>query len=117
LLVCGSRGWDNESRFVDENDKKIYTRELLRMEMSLQDMAKKRKEDDIVVGMIHYPPYNPEYSPSGLTELFTKYNVPQVVYGHIHAPYHVQKPRVKIDEVEYILTSCDLIGNKLIRIV
>jgi len=53
-IICGTRGWtivDN-----DEENEKIYKRELLRLEMSLKDgINKYGKEKEIIVCM-HYPP-------------------------------------------------------------
>ena len=44
-----------------------------------------------------------------------KYGVDKVVYGHIHA-FCKQNLILQKHGVEYFLTSCDIVGNKLIEI-
>lgn len=44
IAVCGSRGWICPGDdFFGQDDKKIYERELMRLEMSLQDGVKKEQ--------------------------------------------------------------------------
>lgn len=41
VLVCGSRGWTTpENGIFNDEDKKIYDRELIRLKLSLDDLAK-----------------------------------------------------------------------------
>ena len=82
VIVCGSRGWSADDK--SEDGKRLYARELLRMEMSLQAMKKMRGEGDRVIFMIHYPPFNVRFEDTPVTELFEKYGVDAVVYGHLH---------------------------------
>ena len=55
--ICGGRGWicPNEFKFT-EDDKKIYDREAIRIEISLKE-AKKAGYEKIIV-ITHYPPTN-----------------------------------------------------------
>lgn len=117
ILVAGTRGWDIATEQSSDEDKKIYARELIRLELALEDMKQKRKDGDTVIGMIHYPPFNLRREASGFTELFSRYGVDKVVYGHLHGKAAFVCPKTVIDGVEYILTSCDLVNNKLIKIV
>ena len=75
-LFCGSRGWTMESDA--EEDKKIYERELIRLELSLSAMSKAREEGDVVIGMTHYPPFGVSLEPTRVTELYEKYGVEKV---------------------------------------
>ena len=43
---------------MKDHDKKIFDRELIRLELSLQNASTKRCEGDILICMIHYPPFN-----------------------------------------------------------
>lgn len=81
--ICGSRGWKvpSSNDFTAE-DKKIYQREVLRLELSLQSAIKKDAKDIIVT--MHYPPIFRRYEDNGFTKLFKKYGVSHVVYGHLH---------------------------------
>ena len=112
-LICGSRGWTTESNA--EEDKKIYARELIRLELSLTEMSKLRQEGDEVIGMTHYPPFDPSLQPTKVTELFTKYGVGKVVYGHLHGNAYAKR-KVYIGRTEYFLTSCDLVDFTLVPI-
>ena len=117
VIICGSRGWtipDNGIR--TEQDEKIYRRELIRMELSLKSMEAQKQDDDICVVMTHFPPFNYRIEDSEMTDLFEKYGVNYVVFGHLHSFDKKQKMIMKKNGVCYFLTSCDLTGNKLIEI-
>lgn len=117
VLVCGSRGWTvPEVNFKSEEDEKLYKRELIRLELSLQEMTKMRKDGDFVIAMTHYPPFNAKMADSDVTALMEKYNIDCVVYGHLHG----KNCRVELDYtkkgIRYLLTSCDQINCKLVEI-
>lgn len=88
VLICGSRGWltpDNED--FSAGDEKIYKRELLRLEASLEKarnfMVKEEQQLEIL-GVLHYPPVSKMNAFSGFQRLFEDYGVKHVLYGHIH---------------------------------
>ncbi len=74
--ICTCRGWKSpyESDFNGE-DRKIYEREMLRLELSLKEGC---KLSDKRIVMMHYPP------DVGFAEILTEYNVEFCVYGHLH---------------------------------
>lgn len=118
VVICGTRGWAvPEKDFKTKDDEKIYKRELIRMELALQDLAKKRQEGDICIAMIHYPPFNAKLLPSDFTRLFEQFNIDKVVYGHLHGrgcracKYLVQ------NGIQYYLTSCDQVNCELVEII
>lgn len=119
LLVCGSRGWATpEPGVVQTNeDKKIYDREIIRMRLSLETMAKMRGENDKVVAMTHYPPFNSKFDPSPFTKLFEEFGVKTVVYGHLHGKNARAKLTLEKNDVTYYLTSCDMISNTPVEII
>ncbi len=112
-LFCGSRGWTLE--YETEEDEKIFKRELLRLELSLKEMAKERKEGDVVIGMTHFPPFLVDLQPTAVTKLFSEYGVDKVVYGHLHGNSYAKR-KVFIDGATYFLTSCDLVDFSLVTI-
>lgn len=119
VILCGSRGWtapEEEGKHKTPEDQKIYERELIRLGLSLQ-MAQKLKTDeqDIVIAMLHYPPYNAKHEDSAVTKLLEKYGVSYVVYGHLHNDF-TQDLKVNKNGISYFLTSCDLVKNKLVEI-
>lgn len=115
VIVCGSRGWSVDDK--SEDGKRLYARELLRMEMSLSAMQKQRAEGDKIVFMIHYPPYNVKFEPNPVTELFEKYAVDAVVYGHLHGKNCYGKKYVEKNGIKYYLTSCDQVANRAVEII
>ena len=120
VIICGSRGWvcaDDNGNFRTEEDEKIYKRETLRMELSLQAMQRMREEGDIVIAMMHYPPFNNKYQSNPISNLFEKYGVDKVVYGHLHNYDKKQKLKFEKNGIKYYLTSCDLVKNRLIKIL
>ena len=98
-----------------EEDKKIYERELIRLELSLSAMSKIREEGDVVVGMTHYPPFGVTLASTRVTELFKEYGVEKVVYGHLHGNAYAKR-KVFLDGATYFLTSCDLVDFSLVEV-
>jgi len=118
VIVCGSRGWvipDNGNR--NDEDQKIYNRELIRMELSLKSMQTLRTNNEKVIVMTHFPPFNYRVEDSEMTKLFEKYQVDIVVFGHLHSYDDKQKLYFEKNGIKYYLASCDLIENKLIEIL
>lgn len=116
-VFCGSRGWAVEgSPDFSEQDKKLYLREAERFNLALKSAEKLREEGDELIVLIHYPPFNVRKENSLYTDLFEKYNVSKVVYGHLHGKDAKPYFRINKNGVEYILASCDLIDNKLVEV-
>ncbi len=117
FCIAGARGWiGREEKGFNEQDEKIFRRELERLRMSL-DAAKKAQKP--IIGMMHYPPYAANKKPSEFTALFKEYGVKTVVYGHIHgeAFKHLDYCDAVIDGACYMLTSCDYLDFKLRKIL
>lgn len=106
--ICGTRGWicPGSDKFT-EKDEKIYSREIIRLRLSL-DEAKKAGYSKFIV-MLHYPPTNEKYEESGFTEIFKEYNVEKVIYGHLHGPALGRVLNGDVDGTEYIMTSADFV--------
>ena len=118
VIIGGSRAWTTpEKDFATAEDKKIYERELIRMKLSLDTMQSMRKEDDVVIFMTHFPPFNSRLEDSEFTKLFAQYKVNVVVYGHLHGSGSRVVKEAYIDGVKYLLTSCDLVKNQLVEIL
>lgn len=106
-FICGARGWTcpNDTAFTPE-DEKIYRREQIRLELSL-DCAMRQGAEKILV-MLHFPPVNDVHAPSGFTEIFSRYPVKEVVYGHLHGENsHGMALEGERDGIFYHLTSSD----------
>lgn len=116
VVICGTRGWNIPSKDSSENDIKIFNRELIRLELSLTCASDQRKEGDALIAMLHYPPFEASYQSTPVTDLLEKYHVDFVLYGHLHGKSARVTPRLNKNGIEYILTSCDLIDNKLVQV-
>ncbi len=117
IVLAGTRGWTFPENENDEENKKIFSRELQRLQLSLDSANDIKKDGDILIVMLHYPPFNANYQDSEVTSLLEKYDVKYVIYGHLHGKNARVTPRIKKNGIEYILTSCDLVDNKLSLIV
>ena len=112
VAICGSRGWTCPGTDgFGEHDQKIYNREVLRLEMSLEDA--KRQGAETIIAALHYPPTNDKHQASGFTDLMTKYGVKTCVYGHLHGK-DAFKNGIKgiYNGVEYKLVSLDYLEGK-----
>ena len=114
--ICGTRGWllPSSENFT-EDDNKIYQREGIRLEMSLQ-AAKANSAERIIVAF-HYPPLFAPTEQTLFTDLLEKYQVKDCVYGHIHGENHLAVFEEERNGVQYKLVSCDTQGFKLYKIV
>lgn len=115
--ICGTRGWTcpNGDKY-SENDEKIYSREQIRLKLSL-DAAKKKGFEKIIV-MLHYPPVNDKFEESEFTKIIKEYNAEKVIYGHLHGPVLSGKVlNGYLDGIEYILSSADYLDFNPRRIL
>ena len=116
FVICGSRGWlVPENGFKSEQDEKIYKRELIRLELSLKSAKMLQSEEDKLIVMTHFPPFNYKMEGNEVLDLFEKYGVNSVVFGHLHGDKK-QKLYFEKNSIKYYLTSCDLVENKLVEI-
>ena len=114
LVFVGTRGWRSPERRQTQSadDKKIYDREVIRFELSLQDAKKKMDKKSKLIAILHYPPFNCMRDDTPFTELCEKYGVSAVVYGHLHG--HGGRPDLVLTKngIKYYLTSTDLLQHK-----
>lgn len=114
-IFCGTRGWLLPDENFSAENQKIFDREVIRLEMSLQRAKELQKEGEKIYAMIHYPPTNLAKIDTAFTALFEKYGVSKVIFGHLHAKKNPELFYIKND-IEYYLTSCDMVGQKLVLI-
>ena len=100
--ICGTRGWFYEEERSGEHDEKVFKRELLRLEASLQSAGDLPK-----MVFLHYPPKYKGYECPEILELLKKYEVRRCFYGHLHGPSHGLAMEGLWDGVEYRLVSAD----------
>ena len=119
IIFCGTRGWSvpEQKNLQTNEDKKIYDREVSRLELSLKSAKQKQQNNEPIIALIHYPPFNSRLENSEFTSLFEEYKVDKVIYGHLHGKDVKAVLEHKKNGVTYYLTSCDQIGNKLVKII
>lgn len=116
-VVCGTRGWTiptKETPLTPE-DLRIYKRELIRLELSLQEAVKLANGRKIVV-MLHFPPLYDLERDTEFTALLEKYQPFAVVYGHLHGAGVRVGYTGEHHGVRYHLTSCDALDFQLAQI-
>lgn len=97
-----------------EQDRKIFERDLLRLEMSLKLLDPKAK---VRIALTHYPPISADLKPSRASAILEKYGIDYCVFGHLH---NLKKDRPLFGEVRgvrYILASCDYLNFEPLRVL
>ena len=106
IAIAGTRGWSSIDINKDEQDKKIFNRELNRLRLSLESI---KEPVDKKIVMIHYPPFNMDLKPNEFVDIMKEFNVDICLYGHLHAEGHEYAVEGKIEGIEFHCISCDYI--------
>ncbi|MBO2517853.1 MAG: phosphohydrolase [Clostridiales bacterium] len=109
IVFCGTRGWGSTET---ADDRKIYKRELMRLEMSLE--RARLLEGEMIV-LCHYPPVDENGNATEVSELISRYPVSHVVYGHLHG-VGINVFNGEAEGINYHCVACDQIGFKLAQI-
>ena len=115
-IFCGSRGWITVDEKSPEEDVKIYEREQIRLRMSLEDAKRLQQNNEKIIALTHYPPFNAKFENSPFTKIFEEFNIKKVIYGHLHGNDCRVKLQLNKNGILYYLTSCDKINNQLVLI-
>ena len=116
-IICGTRGWS----IIDESDdKKLINRELIRLELSLQEGINKYGTDKEIIVFMHYPPIIKSKIISEeemqFVQLMKKYNVKKCYYGHLHGASILDAIEGEFEGIEFKLVSADGLNFKLLKI-
>lgn len=112
--IVGTRGWiSRDMSEFKKDDEKIYSREVIRLENSIKVAEKGKK----LIAMIHYPPYNQDFTVNEFSNLLTENNVEICIYGHLHAEGHKQVFNGVKNDVLYKCVSSDYVDFKIQEIV
>ena len=109
MTVCGTRGWvfPTAQNPLDSADLKIYQRELIRLELSLQQA---RSAGLPALAMLHYPPLLKDTLETAFTQLLEAYHVTVCCFGHLHDAGIMNAWQGVQRGITYHLVSCDAIG-------
>ena len=110
--ICGTRGWFFEEDRSNEQDEKVFRRELMRLEASLSSAGDLPK-----LVFLHYPPRYKGYTCEPILELMAKYDVRKCFYGHLHGASHGLAMEGIWDGIEYRLVAADRVGFQPVRIL
>ena len=111
-VVCGTRGWNypTEKNPLSPEDKKIFLRELQRLQMALERAEMIGKGKPILV-MMHFPPRMADETESPFTRMMeARPLVKAAVYGHLHAEAFAAGVSGVYAGIRYDPVSCDGIG-------
>lgn len=133
VSIGGARLWDTQEYSYDEwveyqenpyakenaphlsleEDEKIFSRELGRLEMSLQQLDKEAKWK---IAMTHYPPIGPEGGSSKAFEILQKHGIQTCVFGHIHnMKSSFPNPQLR-EGIRFYFTAGDFLGFKPLKL-
>lgn len=114
-VFIGTRGWisPKSSEFTDD-DRKIYERELIRLELSYKSIKDKNKE---IICLFHYPPIEMDRSFNEFGNFLRENNIKLAVYGHLHGYILSKVVEGIVDGIEFHCLSADYLKfiPKLIR--
>lgn len=135
VSIAGARLWDTpeynfdsyiqyienpRSKKLTEKDenpdeaRKIFQRELGRLELSLKNL---NKFAGLRIVMTHYPPISADLRDSQVSALLEKNNVNICVFGHLHNVKHDRSIFGEKNGVKYCLASCDYLHCAPLKIL
>ena len=102
--ICGTRGWINPGcDGFNNEDRKIYDREVLRLELSLKSV----KDCKEIYVFTHYPPISVQRTENEFIRMMKQHGVTKCFYGHLHSASHKNAVNGIEDGIEYRLISGD----------
>ncbi len=108
--LCGTRGWSFDEE--EEGDRKVFARELVRLETSLKAAGDAEK-----ICFLHYPPFRAGRAEGEFVELMERYGVRTCCYGHLHGDAQRTALTGEHGGIRYILVAADAVGFKPVRIL
>ena len=108
IALCGTRGWFYEESFQQQHDEKIFRREIMRLERSLEEGRKTGARR--LFCFLHYPPIYEHFRCSEIMERMKYYGVEKCIFGHLHGPSLSRAVTGWVDGVEYLLVSGDYLN-------
>lgn len=108
VVICGTKGYLNDSGESSEQNAKLFDREVARMELSLKD-AEKRFPGKEKIAFLHYPPLLSDFAYLAMLDVLFKYKVTRCYYGHLHGAGHRAGYKGDYYGIELILTAADFV--------
>lgn len=135
VTIGGTRLWDTPEysfeRFIEfipnpraaepspstsnEDEERIFKRELDRLELSLKQLNPKAKHK---IAITHYPPIGADLAPSRASAILERYGISSCVFGHLHSLKKEFLPLFGTERgIRYVLASCDAIDFTPVKIL
>lgn len=111
VALCGTRGWFFEEEQGGTHDEKVFRRELIRLEASLQAAGEREK-----YCFLHYPPRYKGYTCPEILDLLKKYGVTRCYYGHLHGDSHKLALEGDFAGMKFSLVASDYVNFKPVLI-
>lgn len=112
VIIAGTKGWALSG---EEYDEKLVQREMLRLELSIEDGIKKYGDDKEVIVCMHYPPTT-KNGEMNFINIMKKYNVKRCYYGHLHSTAIQGAVEGDFYGVDLKLVSADGLDFKLLKV-
>ena len=116
-IFCGTRGWTvpEENKEILPEDEKLYKREIERLKLTLKSAKVLQTNQEKIICMMHFPPFDGNGNESEFTKLFVEFGVSVVVFGHLHGYTNCKLKQTK-NNIVYYFSSCDHINNEPVEI-
>jgi Predicted phosphohydrolase len=109
--ICGVRGWSLYEMDSQEDNEKIFKRELLRLDMSLKTLSNYSGKKIV---LLHFPPSNEDKSSNDFVEVMKNNRVDVCLYGHLHGEEgHKMAVEGRVDGIDFYCVSCDYLDFKV----
>jgi len=87
-----------------EEEERIFTRELQRLQLSLSQLPQDAK---LKIALTHYPPIGADLAPSRASAILEAFKIDICLFGHLHNVRRESLPFGTARGVKYLFTSCD----------
>lgn len=116
-IIAGTRGW---SQTEENEDKRLFKREALRLELSIQNGIANYGEDKKILLFMHYPPITNSNLARNETnefiQIMQKYHIKKCYYGHLHSTSIKNAVEGNYFGIDFKLVSADGLDFKLWKI-
>jgi len=116
-VVLGSRGWlSPDDPLAGENDRRVFERELHRLDLSIQDAARFGAGRSRLA-MLHYPPWVAGREPTEVVRRMQAADVSICVFGHLHGDDHALAIDGLHEGIRYHFVAADAVGFRPVVIL
>lgn len=103
-----------EAKSSEEEEEKIFVRELERLRLSL---AKLNPNAKLRIALTHYPPISADLQPSRASKILEEFKMDICIFGHLHSVRKKEPFFGEKNGVNYIFASCDFLEFVPLRIL